>query len=106
MHKRVVDFIKKQYLFTLACTENNLPWANAFYYVFDEKENRLIYITGNQTHHAKVLRNNSRVAGTIFVPTKFVPLYKVYNLQVARVNYFQHKQNKPVLYIKLNIHIT
>ncbi len=44
MHKRVVDFIKKQYLFTLACTENNLPWANAFYYVFDEKENRLIYI--------------------------------------------------------------
>ncbi|EJS85328.1 hypothetical protein AAUPMC_20141, partial [Pasteurella multocida subsp. multocida str. Anand1_cattle] len=73
MHKRVVDFIKKQYLFTLACTENNLPWANAFYYVFDEKENRLIYITGDQTHHAKVLRNNSRVAGTIFVPTKFVP---------------------------------
>ncbi|HDR1497164.1 TPA: hypothetical protein QB445_001083, partial [Pasteurella multocida] len=42
-------------------------------YVFDEKENRLIYITGDQTHHAKVLRNNSRVAGTIFVPTKFVP---------------------------------
>lgn len=73
MHKRVVDFIKKQYLFTLAYTENNLPWANAFYYVFDEKENRLIYITGDQTHHAKVLRNNSRVAGTIFVPTKFVP---------------------------------
>lgn len=106
MHKRVVDFIKKQYLFTLACTENNLPWANAFYYVFDEKENRLIYITGDQTHHAKVLRNNSRVAGTIFVPQNLSPLYKVYNLQVARVNYFQHKQNKPVLYIKLNIHIT
>ncbi|MDC4234118.1 pyridoxamine 5'-phosphate oxidase family protein [Pasteurella multocida] len=105
MHKRVVDFIKKQYLFTLACTENNLPWANAFYYVFDEKENRLIYITGDQTHHAKVLRNNSRVAGTIF-PQNLSPLYKVYNLQVARVNYFQHKQNKPVLYIKLNIHIT
>lgn len=106
MHKRVVDFIKKQYLFTLACTENNLPWANAFYYVFDEKENRLIYITGDQTHHAKVLRNNSRVAGTILFPQNLSPLYKVYNLQVARVNYFQHKQNKPVLYIKLNIHIT
>ncbi len=96
MHKRVVDFIKKQYLFTLACTENNLPWANAFYYVFDEKENRLIYITGDQTHHAKVIRNNSRVAGTIFVPTRlfFIKLILSFYLKGNFLMYLSHIQSR------------
>lgn len=73
MQKRVTDFIKKHYLFTLACVENNTPWANAFYYVFDEHLKRLIYVTGEQTHHAQITNKNPKVAGTIFVPTRFVP---------------------------------
>ncbi|MDO5055017.1 pyridoxamine 5'-phosphate oxidase family protein [Pasteurella oralis] len=73
MQKRLVDFIKKQYAFTLACTENDLPWANGLYYVFDEDLKRLIYVTGEQTHHAKIIMKNPQVAGTIFVPTRFVP---------------------------------
>ncbi|MGY4676855.1 pyridoxamine 5'-phosphate oxidase family protein [Pasteurella sp. P03HT] len=73
MQKRVADFIKKQYLFTLACVDNNMPWANALYYVFDEHLKRLIYVTGEQTQHAQIMSKNPQVAGTIFVPTRFVP---------------------------------
>lgn len=73
MKKRLFAFIKKKFLCTLCCANDNQPWANVFYYVFDEENHRLIYVTGEQTHHAKVMTNNPQVAGTIFSPTKFVP---------------------------------
>lgn len=73
MQKRIVSFIQKKYLCTICCSDNDVPWANAFYYVFDEKKHRLIYVTSNQTHHAKVMRINAQVAGTIFTPTRFNP---------------------------------
>ncbi len=73
MQKRIFSFIQKKYLCTLSCTQNNLPWANAFYYVFDEENLRLIYVTGEKTHHSKIMVENPNVAGTIFTPTRFHP---------------------------------
>ncbi len=73
MQKRIFSFIQKKYLCTLCCTQNDLPWANAFYYVFDEDNRRLIYVTGEQTYHSKVMQENPNVAGTIFTPTRFHP---------------------------------
>lgn len=73
MQKRLFAFIKKKFLCTLCCAENNQPWANAFYYVFDEANHRLIYVTNEKTHHAQTMQSNSQVAGTIFSPTRFVP---------------------------------
>lgn len=73
MQKRIFSFIKKKYLCTLCCCENGLPWANAFFYVFDEPNRRLIYVTSEQTHHAQIMKNNQNIAGTIFSPTKFSP---------------------------------
>lgn len=73
MQKRITSFIQKKYLCTICCSDNDVPWANAFYYVFDEKKHRLIYVTSTQTHHAKVMQANAQVAGTIFTPTRFNP---------------------------------
>ncbi|MCK3654693.1 hypothetical protein A4G19_02605 [Pasteurellaceae bacterium Macca] len=73
MQKRISSFLHKKYLLTLCCCENDQPWANAFYYVFDEENYRLLYVTSDQTHHGKVIRNNPQVAGTIFIPTRFHP---------------------------------
>ncbi len=73
MQKRITSFIQKKYLCTICCSDNDVPWANAFYYVFDEKKHRLIYVTGEQTRHAKVMQTNAQVAGTIFSPTRFNP---------------------------------
>lgn len=73
MKKRIFAFIKKKYLCTICCADNNVPWANTFYYVFDEKNHRLIYVTSETTHHARTMQQNSKVAGTIFTPTRFNP---------------------------------
>lgn len=73
MQKRLFSFIKKKFLCTLSCSENNQPWSNVFYYIFDEENQRLIYVTSDKTHHAKVMTHNPQVSGTIFSPTKFVP---------------------------------
>lgn len=73
MQKRIFSFIQKKFLCTLCCTHNNKPWANAFYYVFDEENQRLIYVTGEQTYHSKIMKENPNIAGTIFTPTRFHP---------------------------------
>lgn len=57
----------------MCCTDGKQPWANTFYYVFDEKNYRLIYVTDEKTHHATVMSHNPQVAGTIFSPTRFNP---------------------------------
>ncbi|OOH88473.1 hypothetical protein BMT54_08725 [Pasteurellaceae bacterium 15-036681] len=73
MQKRISNFIAKKYLCSVCCTENDKPWANAFYYVFDQENLRLIYVTSDQTHHGQVTLRNPNVAGTIFTPTRFNP---------------------------------
>ncbi|MDH2999036.1 hypothetical protein A1D22_04060 [Pasteurellaceae bacterium LFhippo2] len=73
MQKRISNFIAKKYLCTICCSQDNKPWANAFYYVFDEKKLRLIYVSSDKTHHGRVTLENQQVAGTIFTPTRFNP---------------------------------
>ena len=73
MQKRIFSFIKKKYLCTLSCCSNNVPWANTFYYIFDEENQQIIYITSDHTFHSKAMRENPNVAGTIFSETKFNP---------------------------------
>lgn len=73
MKKRIFTFIKKKYLCTVCCSDGNQPWANTFYYVFDEDNHRLIYVTSDKTYHAKTMFQNPNVAGTIFSPTRFNP---------------------------------
>lgn len=73
MQKRIFTFIKKKYLCTLSCVHNGGPWANAFYYVFDQENYRLIYVTGDSTVHSQAMSHNPNVAGTIFAPTRFTP---------------------------------
>lgn len=71
MQKRIVNFLNKKYLCTLSVAENNQPWSFACFYKFDEAHCRLIYMSSEHTTHAKIMRQNPKVAGTIFSPTRF-----------------------------------
>ncbi len=97
MQKRISSFIQKKYLCTLCSVENDRPWANAFFYVFDEANERLIYVTGENTHHAHLMQQNPNVAGTIFTPTRFSPSLQgiqftgsAYRLQGEDAEYGRH----------------
>ena len=70
--KRIIDFIKAHYLLTLATTKDNIPYCANCFYVFDEKNNSLIFSSDNKTKHAKDFIANPNVAGTIALETKEV----------------------------------
>lgn len=73
MQKRIISFLKKKYLCTVCCAENNSPWAVSCYYFFDEDLHRLLIISSEKTHHGTIMLTNPAVAGTISEPTRFNP---------------------------------
>lgn len=71
MQKRISNFLTKKYLCSLATVENSHTWSFVCYYVFDQENNRLIYLTSDESKHAQLMAQNPEVSGTIFTPTKY-----------------------------------
>ncbi|MDG6480338.1 pyridoxamine 5'-phosphate oxidase family protein [Glaesserella parasuis] len=105
MQKRIFNFIQKKYLCTISCARNNIPWSNAFYYVFDEDNLRLIFVTSLTTYHSQVMLENPNISGTIFVPTRFHP--SLQGVQFTGKARKLEGDEKILLenYIKKNIHM-
>ena len=70
--KRIIDFIKAHHLLTLATTKDNIPYCANCFYVFNEKNNSLIFSSDNKTKHAQDFIANPNVAGSIALETKEV----------------------------------
>jgi len=69
---RIVDFIKERHLLTLATSKENRPYCANVFYIYDEKNNSLIFSSDIKTRHAQEFCNNLNVAGTIALETKDV----------------------------------
>jgi len=70
--KRIVKFLKKHHVLTLATSADNIPWcANCFYAYLDEK-NSFIFTSDNDTKHAKDAAANPYVAGSIVLETRVI----------------------------------
>ena len=99
--KRIIDFIKAHHLLTLATTKDNIPYCANCFYVFDEKNNSLIFSSDNKTKHAQDYIANPNVAGSIALETKEVSKIqgvqllgtilklKGEELQIAKKQYFK-----------------
>ena len=70
--KRIVDFIKEHHLLTLATSKENSPYCSNVFYIYDEKNNSLIFSSDIKTRHAQEFSENSNVAATIALGTKDV----------------------------------
>ena len=70
--KRIVDFIKEHHLLTLATSKENSPYCSNVFYIYDEKNNSLIFSSDIKTRHAQEFSENSNVAGTVALETKDV----------------------------------
>ena len=70
--KRIIDFIKAHHLLTLATIKDNIPYCANCFYVFNEKNNSLIFSSDNKTKHAQDFIANPNVAGSIALETKEV----------------------------------
>ena len=70
--KRIVDFIKEHHLLTLATSKENRPYCSNVFYIYDEKNNSLIFSSDIKTRHAQEFCNNLNVAATIALETNDV----------------------------------
>ncbi len=70
--KRIISFIRKHHVLTLATVSDNKPWcANCFYSFMDDK-NMLVFTSDNATQHIKNINENSQVAASIVLETKVI----------------------------------
>ena len=70
--KRIIEFIKNHYLLTLATSKDNTPYCCNIFYVYDEKNNSLIFSSDIKTKHATDFIENPHVAASIALETKDV----------------------------------
>ena len=71
--KRIVDFIKRHHVLTLATTSGKgEPYGAACFYAYDKERNRLIFTSDDTTRHAQEMLQNSTVACGITLETRAV----------------------------------
>jgi uncharacterized protein len=69
---RIVRFLHKHHIFTLATSSGNVPYVSTCFYVYLEKENIFIFTTDKETRHAAEMIIQPRVAGAIALETKVI----------------------------------
>ena len=72
LDKRIIEFIKNHHLLTLATSKENIPYCCNVFYVYNEKNNSLIFSSETKTKHVQDFIENPEVAGTIAIETKDV----------------------------------
>lgn len=70
--KKMIQFIRKHHLFTLATLNNGKPWTASCFYVFMEDSCEFIFTSGLHTLHGQNMVENQVVAGNIALETKVI----------------------------------
>jgi len=70
--KRIIEFINKHHVLTLATSRNNIPYSANCFYVFYEDEKMLVFTTDHKTKHAQDAIEQCSVAGSIVLETNVV----------------------------------
>lgn len=99
--KRIITFIKKHHLLTLATCNNNIPYCSSCFYVYDEKLNQFIITTDDTTRHGSEMIENNNVSFSISLETLIVG--KIQGLQIlgfARKPLIEELNHCKSLYIK------
>ena len=70
--KRIIEFINKHHVLTLATSRNNIPYSANCFYVYFKDENMLVFTTDHKTKHAQDAIIQANVAGSIVLETNVV----------------------------------
>ena len=69
---KVVDFLKKHHVLTLATSVENQPWCANCFYAFVEGEMAFVFTSGEETRHIREVGLNHHVAGSVVLETNVV----------------------------------
>ncbi len=67
--KRIVDFIRKHHVLTLATVSEGIPWCAHCFYAYMKEENWLVFTSDDHTKHVADAEGNPEVAGGIVLET-------------------------------------
>jgi len=70
--KRIVKFLKKHHVLTIATAVNNDPWCANCFYVYLEDQNALVFTTDMKTRHGQEFLKNHKVAGSVVLETMLI----------------------------------
>lgn len=66
MEQRIQDFIREQHIATICCiNQAHHPYCFNCMYVFNEVKGLLYFKSGSGTHHAKLIKENPMLSGTV-----------------------------------------
>lgn len=74
--RRIVKFIRKHHLLTIASSVNDEPWCASCFYVYLEEENALVFTTDLKTRHGQEFLKNRKVSGAVALETKIIGMIR------------------------------
>lgn len=72
MDERIVRFLKKHHVLTLATTANNEAWCANLFYAWLEEEQAFVFTSSLDTRHAREALAHPEVAASIVLETRVV----------------------------------
>jgi uncharacterized protein YhbP (UPF0306 family) len=79
--KKIIEFLKKHHVLTLATCVDHQPWCANCFYTFLEEEAAFVFTSGYETRHIKEVVQNEKVAGSVVLETAIVN--KIQGIQIA-----------------------
>mgnify|MGYP006312986759 CR=1 FL=1 len=70
--QRIIKFINKHHVLTLATTKANIPYCANCFYVYSEDDNMLIFTSDFETKHIRDILDQNIVAGSIVLETNVI----------------------------------
>jgi uncharacterized protein len=70
--KKIVEFLKKHHVLTLATCSEHQPWCANCFYTFLGEEMALVFTSDHETRHIQEVLKNNLVAGSVVLETSVV----------------------------------
>jgi uncharacterized protein YhbP (UPF0306 family) len=79
--QKIITFLKKHHVMTLATSVDQQPWCANCFYAFDSEKMSLIFTSDFETRHIREAVQNSKVAGNVVLETSVIG--KIQGIQFA-----------------------
>ena len=70
--ERIVRFIGRHHVLTLATSDDEGLWCSNLFYAYDKTEGRFLFSSGDDTRHARQMRANPHIAASVVLETRLV----------------------------------
>ncbi len=70
--KRIIHFLQKHHVMTLATSSDNTPWCCSCFYVYDDKLNKFLTTSDLDTRHIAEVMKQPMVSGAVALETTMI----------------------------------